>query len=887
MAPSAARATSATEAREAAKRAREMGKHALARAFLDDALAMMTEDATDEARDGTEARRRRAEVMANQSACALALGEWDDAMERAERAIACDEGYAKAHARRAAALRGKREYARARESLKLCRALLEREGETRMIRDVDAMVAEIDADEARGEQAARVGMQVKMGSKAQAKPNFLAATTKAKKAVTFDPKLDIDCDEDDFGSRKSQPPARRSSSKPMLMDLGVLAVEKAIEMQRAAVDARVEGGFEHKRCKMCGNVCHAKLTACSSCCLPLVSVDSYEPATLPRAGGEAIYESDSDDEGEKNATTTSAEEDAEPSYLDSDPWWVRYYTRSALSEPTHSRGLDPALRSSYAALDVAAGSDEVTVRAAFRNALARAHPDAGGSTKELDAVARAYDAISRDFWRHDEGAARLRSQSRKLADGSIEFFDSANEDIFVVLEVYRNGEAEHTLKRLFSEASDPSRVYVGVTWQYKSTTPPPDALGARIDRLHTNVYVLTEEIQKRAADVKDPVEQEKYLTKMRRLQLKAQRTEDAEEKRCHSAKVLEARFRDHVRETHMPWDASEGPSYARHLAMRKWGGEKYVLHIDAMTVVDKGWDEILVSELERCGDGKRVLTAAPLGYELETQPVIEEETLRQIYRADVYGTIKDRLPAVRALGEVDPARAPAISCAREFGESLFHMHARQLAEVPSEPTPTLFFNSSFAFARAEAFVRDAPPDAHVPFLYLGEELSATARLYTRGWNLYTPARVPVLRCYSNKPRVMWMEDQRSGTMLYADRRFSIGRESDAEQREFLNLISRRRVLQLVAAADESSETSRDDPVRFTRTYGSGSDRSIESFIEHIGVNFKAKEISARATNGGHDGAFVASSKSLPATWRGASAAFMNVWTGPSERVRRG
>jgi hypothetical protein len=208
----AARASSAREASDAGRRALAMGKHALARAFYDDALAMMTEDATDEARDEREGRRRRAEVMANQSACALAVEAWDDAMERAERAIACDEGYAKAHARRAAALRGKREYARARESLKVCRALLAREGETKMIRDVDAMVAEIDADEARGEQAARVGMQVKMGSKAQAKPNFSAATTKAKKVVTFDPKLDIDCDEDVFDSRASQPPSRRSSS---------------------------------------------------------------------------------------------------------------------------------------------------------------------------------------------------------------------------------------------------------------------------------------------------------------------------------------------------------------------------------------------------------------------------------------------------------------------------------------------------------------------------------------------------------------------------------------------------------------------------------------------------------------------------------------------------
>lgn len=51
--------------------------------------------------------------------------------------------------------------------------------------------------------------------------------------------------------------------------------------------------------------------------------------------------------------------------------------------------------------------------------------------------------------------------------------------------------------------------------------------------------------------------------------------------------------------------------------MCKWGGEKYVLYIDVMMVVDKGWDEILVFEFERCGDDKRVFTVVLLGYEFK------------------------------------------------------------------------------------------------------------------------------------------------------------------------------------------------------------------------------------------------------------------------------
>jgi len=41
----------------------------------------------------------------------------------------------------------------------------------------------------------------------------------------------------------------------------------------------------HKRCRMCGNVCHIRMSSCSSCCLPLMEAGSWEPAHMPRPGG--------------------------------------------------------------------------------------------------------------------------------------------------------------------------------------------------------------------------------------------------------------------------------------------------------------------------------------------------------------------------------------------------------------------------------------------------------------------------------------------------------------------------------------------------------------------------------------------------------------------------
>ena len=127
-----------------------------------------------------------------------------------------------------------------------------------------------------------------------------------------------------------------------------------------------------------------------------------------------------------------------------------------------------------------------------------------------------------------------------------------------------------------------------------------------------------------------------------------------------------------------------------------------------MTVVDEGWDETLVSQLKSLGETSSVLTASPLGYELEKEVIRDADTLEKKYERKKYGTVKDALAPVRATGAVDASRAPAMTCAKTFGNSLLcHMYARRLVEVPNAPTPTLFANVDFTFADARALVRDA------------------------------------------------------------------------------------------------------------------------------------------------------------------------------------
>src|ERR1700680_4479635 len=51
-------------------------------------------------------------------------------------------------------------------------------------------------------------------------------------------------------------------------------------------------------------------------------------------------------------------------------------------------GVDP-----YAVLGVARGADQAAIHAAYRDAVRRTHPDAGGSAAAFEAVQEAYEAL--------------------------------------------------------------------------------------------------------------------------------------------------------------------------------------------------------------------------------------------------------------------------------------------------------------------------------------------------------------------------------------------------------------------------------------------------------------------------------------------------------------
>ncbi len=171
----------------------------------------------------------------------------------------------------------------------------------------------------------------------------------------------------------------------------------------------------------------------------------------------------------------------------------------------------------------------------------------------------------------------------------------------------------------------------------------------------------------------------------------------------------------HVRVHRLPASAAQGPMLARSLIERRlYNGERYYMNIDSHTRFVRSWDDECIAALRRCPAPERaVLSAYPGSH------------------AAVAGAQRrgDALPVgtfMRLSGREE-----------DTGHRLPTFEGTTFARRPTRPLPTAFYAGCFAFSRASR-LHEVPYDPQCAFVFLGEEFSMAARLYTHGYDLFAP-----------------------------------------------------------------------------------------------------------------------------------------------------
>ena len=184
-----------------------------------------------------------------------------------------------------------------------------------------------------------------------------------------------------------------------------------------------------------------------------------------------------------------------------------------------------------------------------------------------------------------------------------------------------------------------------------------------------------------------------------------------------------------VRTITLDYTAAKGPTFARHLCNTLYEGEDYLLQIDSHTRFVQGWDSRLIAMLQQCPAAKPVLTHYPLSYE----PASDDLPSEMLTHVPVMCRSKwngDGLPTFEAV--MQPVATAG------------------LRRVP-------FMAGGMLFASGRVF-QEVALDPGLDYLFQAEEALLSARLYTHGWDLFTPSENVVLHFYERKGGPRFWDD---------------------------------------------------------------------------------------------------------------------------------
>ena len=175
---------------------------------------------------------------------------------------------------------------------------------------------------------------------------------------------------------------------------------------------------------------------------------------------------------------------------------------------------------------------------------------------------------------------------------------------------------------------------------------------------------------------------------------------------------------------------AKGPTWARYLCSTLWNGEQYYLQVDSHTSFVKDWDLKcinMINRLKQKGYSKPLLSHYP----------------RSVEEYEHYNNDDDNRYNV-----------PRI-CKSFFNERhMISFEGAEMINTNDDFYETPYIAAGFMFCES-SFLKDVPFDPHLPYLFVGEEISTSIRFWTSGWNIFTPSENIVFHEYTrpNKPKI--------------------------------------------------------------------------------------------------------------------------------------
>lgn len=191
------------------------------------------------------------------------------------------------------------------------------------------------------------------------------------------------------------------------------------------------------------------------------------------------------------------------------------------------------------------------------------------------------------------------------------------------------------------------------------------------------------------------------------------------------------RWHDHVRRVSVPAREAKGPTYARHLCSTLYRGEAYFCQLDSHMRFVKNWDEECIAMLKTCVPSKQ-----------GRKPVLTHYPHDVPRDGEVPDGVSDGVPVL---------------CKSKFDHQGIVTFDSVTLPASRIPRMVPFTAGGFLFGPG-SMVQEVPFDPDLPHLFQGEEFLYSARLWTHGYDFFTPTRNVVFHEYYRKSAPKFWDD---------------------------------------------------------------------------------------------------------------------------------
>ena len=189
----------------------------------------------------------------------------------------------------------------------------------------------------------------------------------------------------------------------------------------------------------------------------------------------------------------------------------------------------------------------------------------------------------------------------------------------------------------------------------------------------------------------------------------------------------------HIRFIEYDFSEARGPCQARFQASTLWKGEEWYMQIDSHTRFEDDWDQTMLDQLRLTKDPKAVMGGYP--------PT--EHQMDQIKSGGFTQT--------------------TMMCdGGKFNSDGIPMLKASIVSVKNRQKPVLIpFIGANMMTMPYTALFDAPFDPYLSFLFFGEEILHSARLWTNGYNFYSPAKPYASHHYTRDGKPKFWSDNRA------------------------------------------------------------------------------------------------------------------------------